>query len=84
MTKRAKKAKGAKKAKKAVKKAAQPALSIERAVNVQPYPCRCYALIDGGYHKYVYNPRTGLYEGPADCTEEECRQCNMSHAQMIT
>jgi hypothetical protein len=48
------------------------------------YPCRCYALIDGGYDMYKFNPKTGLYEGPTSCTKAECIKCNMSQAALIT
>jgi hypothetical protein len=48
------------------------------------YPCRCYALIDGGYDKYILNTATGVYEGPTPCTKEECIQCNTSKAALIT
>jgi hypothetical protein len=47
------------------------------------YACRCYALIDGGYEMYTLNA-DGSYDGPFDCTEAQCRKCNMSKAQILT
>jgi kumamolisin len=42
-----------------------------------PYPCRCFAVGDQ-YQKYVYDPSTGTYTGPTNCTQQECLECNTS------
>ena len=43
-------------------------------------PCKCYALVNGGYDLYRYNAASDLYEGPTSATAAECRACNMSRA----
>ena len=46
------------------------------------YPCRCFN-VGGKYEKWVLNAKTGTFDGPTECTRDECRRCNQSKAVVI-
>jgi hypothetical protein len=49
---------------------------------VRKYSCRCYQ-VGNKYEMWILDPRNGTYSGPHYCTEEQCRKCNMSQAEII-
>jgi hypothetical protein len=57
-----------------------PASTIQ--VNRTLYHCRCYKLGDE-YEMWVLDPATGTYNGPIPCTQQQCRNCNTSPAELV-
>jgi hypothetical protein len=47
------------------------------------YHCRCYKVGDE-YEMWVLDPKSGTYNGPIPCTEQQCRKCNMSEAEVVS
>ncbi len=46
------------------------------------YHCRCYKVGDV-YEMWVLDPDSGTYNGPIYCTQQQCRNCNMSTAEVV-